>query len=277
MTSLSPMNRSRRFLRWTGIALTALLTSCASVTTSAPAPAPELRQALAPTGTLRVAVYPGSPTSMVRAAGSEEMRGLSVELGRELAQRLGVPAQVLVFDRVAEVVVALKEGRADFTVTNATPARAQDLDFTPPLLALELGYLVLPGSPVQSLSDVDRPGMRIGVTLGSSSQTTLTRELRQARVVTAPSLRAAGEMLQRSEIDAYATNKAVLFELADTLPRARIFEGRWGLEQLAIAVPKSRGAAAAEYLRGFAQAMRDEGLVRAASARAGLRGTAELP
>ena len=239
--------------------------------------AQELRQALAPTGTLRIAVYPGSPTSLVRAPGSGEMRGLSVEIGRELARRLGVPSQIVVLQRAAEVVDALKAGRADFGITNATPARAQDVDFTPPLVAIELGYLALPGSPVQALADVDQPGMRIGVTQGSTSQGVLTREFKHARVVPAPSLQAAGEMLQRRELDAFATNKAVLHELGDALPGARVLEGRWGLEQLAIAVPKGRGAATAEYLRGFAQSVRTEGLVHAASSRAGLRGTADPP
>ena len=264
------MSSTRRFFLFGSIALAAALAGCAS----ALAPAPEVRQALAPTGTLRIGVYPGSPTSMVRAAGSDEMRGLSVELGRELARRLGVPAEFVVFQRVAEVVDALKGGRADFTITNATPARAQDVDFTPPLLSLELGYLSLPGAPVQSLAEVDRPGMRIGVTHGSSSQATLTREFKQARIVPAPSLQAAGEMLQRREIDAFATNKAILFELADGLPGARVLDGRWGLEHLAIAVPKGRDAAAS-YLRGFAESARREGRVRAAAERAGLRGTAD--
>lgn len=255
------------------LAAGALLAGCAS--TPIP-PAPEIRLALAPTGTMRVAVYAGSPTSMVRASGSGEMRGLSVELGRELARRLDVPAEVVVFQRVAEVLDALKSGRADFTITNATAARAQDVDFTPPLVALELGYLSLPGSPVQSLADVDRAGMRIGVSQGSSSQGTLTREFKQARVMPAPSLEAAGEMLQRREIDAFATNKAVLFELADHLPGARVLDGRWGLEQLAIAVPKGR-MVAADYLRGFAQSVRDRGLIQGAAERAGLRGTAAVP
>jgi polar amino acid transport system substrate-binding protein len=262
------MNPARRFFLLGGLALAASLAGCATT------PAPEVRQALAPTGTLRVAVYPGSPTSMVRLAASGEMRGLSVEIGRELARRLGVPAEIVVFQRVAEVVDALKGGRADFTITNATPARAQDVDFTPPLLALELGYLALPGSPVQSLAEVDRPGVRIGVSQGSTSQGTLSREFKQARVMPAPSLQAAGQMLRRRDIDAFATNKAILFELADGLPEARVLDGRWGLEHLAIAVPKGRGVAA-DYLRGFAEAARSEGLVRAAAQRAGLRGTAE--
>ena len=263
----------RRLFLLASVALATALAGCAA----APGPAPEVRQALAPTGTLRVAVYSGSPTSMVRAAASGEMRGLSVDIGRELAQRLGVPAEIVVFQRVAEVVDALKNGRADFTITNATPARAQDVDFTPPLVALELGYLSLPGSPVQTLAEVDRPGVRIGVSQGSTSQGTLTREFKHARVVPAPSLVVAGEMLQRSEIDAFATNKAVLYELSDGLPGSRVLDGRWGLEQLAIAVPKGRGAAATEYLRAFAQSVRSDGLVRAASSRAGLRGTADLP
>ena len=268
------MNPARRLLVLGGVVLGAALAGCA--TTSAPAP--EVRQALAPTGALRVAVYAGSPTSMVRATGSGEMRGVSVDIGRELARCIGVPAEIVVFQRVAEVVDALKNGRADFTITNAAPARAQDVDFTQPaLVALELGYLSLPGSPVQAIADVDRPGMRIGVSQGSSSQATLTREFKQARVVPAPSLQAAGELLQRRELDAFATNKGVLFELADSLPGARVLDGRWGIEHLAIAVPKGRGTAATEYLRGFAQSVRDQGLVKAAAERAGLRGTGDMP
>lgn len=236
----------------------------------------DVRAVLTPAGALRIAVYTGSPTSMVRDAAGGEMRGVAVEVGRELARRLQVPAEVVVFQRVAEVVDALKAGRADFTVTNATPARAQDVDFTPPLLALELGYLSLPGSPVQSPSDIDRPGVRVGVSQGSSSRAALTRSLQHAQVVAAPSLEAARGMLQRREIDAFATNKAILFELADRTPGARVLEGRWGFEQLAIAVPQGR-AAAASYLRDFAASVREQGLVRAAAARAGLRGAADPP
>jgi polar amino acid transport system substrate-binding protein len=175
---------------------------------------------------------------------------------------------------VAEVVQALTEGRADFTITNATPARAKDVDFTPPLLDLELGYLALPASPVKSLAQVDQPGIRIGVSQGSTSQGTLGRELKQARVVPAASLAAAAELLRKGELDAFATNKAVLYELADGLPGARVLEGRWGLEHLALAVPKGRATAAA-YLREFTVSVQRDGLLHAAAERAGLRGSVE--
>jgi polar amino acid transport system substrate-binding protein len=249
----------------------ALLASCAIPPASVVPP--EVRAALAPTGTLRVGVYPGSPTSMVRGPGADEMRGVSVDIGRELARRLGVRAEIVVFERAAEVVQAVKAGRADVTITNATPARAKDLDFTTPLVGLELGYLVVLGSTVTSVDTVDRPGVRIGVSQGSSSQAALSRIFRHAVVVPAPSLKAAADLLKTHQVDAFATNKAILFEMADALPGAQVLQGRWGLEHLAIAVTKGRDAGM-PYLQRFADEMRDSGAVRRAAQRAGLRGTA---
>ena len=223
-------------------------------------------------------VYPGSPTSLVRGIEGKDERGLTVELGRSLAQRLGVPADLVVFERVAQIVEALQAGQIDMTITNATPARAALVDFTPPLVGLELGYLVLPGSPVTALDRVDQPGVRVGVSQGSSSQAALSRALGQASVVAAPSLKEAALMLKDRRLDTFATNKGILFEMADGLPGARVLAGRWGLESLALAVPKGRAQAAA-FLRQFVEAAPTQDLVRQAAARAGLRGlvTPERP
>ena len=267
----TPFNR-RLSLRALGLLAAAalapaLLAGCAS--TGAPA---EVRSTLAPTGTLRVGVYAGSPTSLVRGPGAGEMRGVTVDIGRALAQRLGVPVDFVVLERVPEIVDALKAGRVDFTITNASPARARDVDFTPPLIGIESGYLVAAASPLRSFADVDRAGVRVGVTQGSTSQGVLSRELKQARLVVAPSVSAATQMLRQGELDAFATNKAILFEMADQLPGARVLDGRWGLEQLAIAVPQGR-AAAAPWLQAFAADVMAKGLVQQAAQRAGLRGT----
>lgn len=234
----------------------------------------EVRQVLAPSGVLRVAVYPGSPTSLVRRPDSDEALGLSVEIGRELALRLGVPVQLVKFERVEQVVDSVRTAQADMTITNATAARAALVDFTEPLVALELGYLVLPDSPVASLADVDRAGIRVGVSQGSSSQAALGRAFVHASLVPAPSLKAATDMLKERRIDAFATNKGILFQLADGLPGARVLEGRWGTELLAIAVPKGRESGK-PYLDRFAASMRSQGLVQRAAERAGLRGLAE--
>ena len=228
-------------------------------------------QALAPTGKLRVGVYLGSPTSWVKHTSGED-RGVSVEIGRELASRLGVPYEQVEFPRVAAVLDALKAGQVDFTITNATPARARDMNFTEPLLQLELGYLVLQGARVASIAEVDRPGIKVGVSEGSTSQTTLSRELKQATLVTAPSLKAATAMLGAGQLDTFATNKAILFEMSDQLRGSRVLDGNWGLEQLAIAIPKGREAGMA-YVRDFAEQVKSSGLVHQAAERAGLRGT----
>jgi polar amino acid transport system substrate-binding protein len=252
------------------VAVAALLAGCAG---TVPAPGAEARLALAPAGKLRVGVYPGSPTSMVRDAASGEARGVSLELGRELAARLGVPFELVEYRRLVEVLDALKAGEVDFTFTNATAARAQVVDFTPPLLDLELGYLVLPGSPVAAIAEVDRPGIRVGVTQGSTSQATLSREFRNAALVPAATLKSAIEMLSLRQVDVYATNKAILFEMSDALPTSRVLDGRWGLEHLAIAIPKGRDPGM-DYLRRFAEDAKREGLVKRAAERAGLRGSA---
>jgi polar amino acid transport system substrate-binding protein len=246
-----------------------LLTACAGMHT---APAPEVRQALAPTGKLRVGVYPGSPFSMIRDSVSGETKGVTVEIGRALAMRLGVPYEAVEYQRIAEVLEAMKSGKVDITIANATPARAQVLDWTPPLLLIELGYLVLSGSPVASLADVDRPGIRVGVTQGGTSNSTLARELKNAKIVPAPTLKSAIEMLSQRSIDAYATNKANLFEMSDRLPGSRVLDGQWGLERLSIAIPKGRDQGMA-YVRKFVEDIKTEGLVARAAERAGLRGT----
>ncbi len=229
---------------------------------------------LAPTGKLRVAVYPGSPTSMIEDRASGARKGVTYELGMELAKRLGVPFEPVISQRAAEAADALKNGSADFTITNASPARAKDLDFAAPVLDLELGYIALITSAVTSLSGVDKPGIRIGVAEGSTSQSTLTREFKNATVVPAPSLAAAAEMLSQKSIDAFATNKAILFEMSDGLKGSRVLDGQWGFEHLAMAVPKGREGAI-NYLKTFAADARAQGLITRAVERAGLRGAVE--
>jgi polar amino acid transport system substrate-binding protein len=234
----------------------------------------QVRQALAPSGVLRVGVYLGSPTSWVKDPKSGESVGIALDLGKELAKRLNVPVQVVEFDRVAQVLDALKDGKIDFTFTNATAVRAKDMDFTVPLVRLELGYLVAAGSTLQSVSEIDKAGLRVGVSQGSSSQGVLTQMYKQAKVIPADSLAKAKNMLETKQIDAFATNKGILFEMSDTLPGSQVLAGRWGLENLAIAIPKGRDAGK-EFVQSFANNMAQSGLLSKVIVRSGLRGTAK--
>ena len=246
----------------------ALVAACAHAP-SAPAAA---RSAIAPTGTLRVGVYSGSPTSYVKTRDGREV-GLALEMGHKLAKDLGVPVQVVQFDRIALVLAAMKKGDIDFTFTNAGEERKKDIDFTPTVVRLELGYLVPAASTLANADAVDSAGVRVGVTAGSSSELVLTQRFKQAKLVPAASLPAAAEMLKSGRIDAYATNKGILNELADQVAGSRILPGRWGVENLAIAYPKGRDAGAA-YMAQFAERLQAGAELKDMIVRAGLRGAA---
>ena len=228
---------------------------------------------LAPTGELRVGVYEGSPTSLVLDKASGEQRGVAVALGRTLAARLGVPVRLVRFDRVAQIIDALKAETVDMTFTNASAARALEVDFTQPLIQLELGLLVPQQSPIRQFVDADRSGVRIGVSQGSSSQASLGRSLKQATVVPVASMELVRQRLLAGELEAFATNKGILFELNEHLSGFKVLEDRWGLENLAIAIPKGR-ADALPFLNAFALEQQQNGNTAEFARWAGLRGLA---
>ncbi len=239
---------------------------------TAPLATAAVRQALAPTGVLRIGVYAGSPSSMVRHPQTGEAEGVALNLGLALSKQLGVPAKVVEYERLALVVDAVKAGEADFTFTNASEARAKVVSFTPPLIQLELGYLVPVTSPITDVDGVDRPSVRVGVSQGSSSQAALAKKYQHATLQAASSVKQAQDMLRRDEVQAFATNKAILFEMAQGLPGFKVLDGRWGLENLAIAVPQGRDAGM-DYLRQFAKDMQANGQLQTFVQKAGLRGT----
>jgi polar amino acid transport system substrate-binding protein len=236
--------------------------------------AQEAREILAPKGKLRVGVYLGSPTSMVRDSKTNEVHGLSFDLGRELAKRLGVSFEQVNYQRISDVLEGMKAGDVDFTVSNSTPARAAVVTFSQVLLTIELGYLVSASSPITSTADVQKAGIRVGVTQGSTSQGTIPKLLPNATVVPAQNYQRGIEMLEHGEIDTYATNKPTLFEMSDRMPGSRVLDGRWGEEHLAVAIPRDH-AAALDYIRRFVEDVQANGLVGQAVERSGLRGAVQ--
>ena len=257
--------------RTSGFARSALLAIAITAVGGLSADAGTLKELLAPTGSLRVGVYPGSPTSMVVDPASKQSHGLTYDLGQEFAKRLKVPAEYVTFQRVADVISAMKNGEIDFTVANATPARANDVSFSPTLISVELGYLVPANSSITRADEIDRPGVRIGVTKGSTSERTLPAKFKNARVVAAENVKVAVEMLSRGELDTYATNKPTLFEMSDSMPGARVLDENWGLEHMAIAIPKGREQGR-PFIGSFVQEVQTSGLLERVQQEAGLRG-----
>jgi polar amino acid transport system substrate-binding protein len=226
---------------------------------------------LAPSGHLRVGIYQGSPTSQVIDPGTGQSHGVTYDLGKEFAARLKVPVEYVSFPRVADVVDAIKEGKVDFTVTNATPVRAQIVNFSRVLLEVELGYLVPAGSPITTPGQIDGPGIRIGVSKGGTSERVLGEKYKNARIVSTESVPDAINSLRTGVFDVYATNKSILFQMAQSLPGARVLDASWGAEHMAIAIPKGREATQA-LLDSFVSDVQSSGQLQKIETAAGLKG-----
>ena len=254
------------------LALAFMLTGCAGL---APAPTAELQRTLAPSGKLRVGVYLGGPSSAVRDAASGELSGIAHDLGREMARRLRVPFEPVLYRRSAEILEALKAGEVDAGFVTYTPARAQDIDFSSPYMQIENSFLVPAASGAQTQADVDRPGARVGVLGGGTSDIALTRVLKNATVVRATGIDAAIGLLRGAQADAFGAQKTILFEMSRQLPGSRVLDGYFTAEKHAIGIPQGRDAGRA-FVEAFAVDARNSGLVRALIEKAGLRGASVI-
>jgi polar amino acid transport system substrate-binding protein len=193
-------------------------------------------------------------------------------LGQKIAKRAGVAFDPIVFPSNEKLYEAFHAGGVDLVFTNATASRREFIDFTPTVLEVEKGYLVRPGSTVRDASMIDRVGTAIGVSRGSTTQTELAQIVKNATLVPIPSLEEGARALADGRIEAYGSNKAILFEMSDRLPGSRVLDGRWGAETFAFGIPKGRPAALA-WLGKVAMEEHDAGGLRSAAQRAGIRGT----
>lgn len=226
---------------------------------------------LAPTGSLRVGLYPGSPGSLIVGDTPEGNRGLGFELGRAFAQYLDVAFEPIIYATNGEILAQAKCEQLDFVFVNATPVRAEYLALAEPLLFTDQTYLVGPKCFVQKIEKIDAQGIRVGVSAGSTSEATLPTLLSQAKVISTNSLEEVIRLLSSGALDAFATNKAILSELADNVPGARILEGAWGRESIAIGIPKRRFHAL-PVVAEFCTHAKNSGLMAEAVRRAGMRG-----
>jgi polar amino acid transport system substrate-binding protein len=245
-----------------------LLTGCAGIST---APAAEWRQALAPTGQLRVGLQLGSPHNLIRDSVSGEMKGVGFDLGKELARRMGVPFEPVLYPSVAALLDSGKSGAWDVAFVGFSPARAKEWDFTALHLEIEFGYLIPGGSSISTMADVDRPGIRVAVQEKSQPDIFVSRTLKNAGVVRASSLAGTLEMLKSGRADVVFSIKPSLFEMSNQLPGSRVLDGRPGIDPHAMAMPKGRDLGVA-YARQFIEDAKSEGLVKAAIERVGMRG-----
>ena len=241
----------------------------------AQAATPDARRELAPTGALRLALLETNRSIATRDPASGELRGPGVDLGRELARRLGVPLEPVGYLAAAQALDALRAGRADATILGIDPARAAEFDFAPPYLLDDMTYIVPAASPIRTAADADRPGVRIAAAPGSVYHLVLQRELRRAELVTLDRAQ-VWAALEAGTVHAHAFGRSGLLEDAAQRPGLRVVEGRFGVVELAVMLPRGRPAALA-FVSQVVDEAKASGFVQRSVEAAGLRGVQVPP
>ncbi len=226
-------------------------------------PAPEAIKELAPTGKLRAAINYGN--GVLAQKGADGPQGISADLSRELARRLGVPLEFVTFEAAGKAFEAAKAGAIDVMFIAIEPVRAADVEFTPPYVLIEGTYLVLKDSPLKTVDDVDRAGVRIAIGRGSAYDLFLTRTLKNATLVRAATggCCAMIDLFREQKLEAVAGVRQPLVAYAKSHLDVRVMDGRFQEIRQAMGTPKGRLAAAA-YLRSFIEEMKASGFVAAA-------------
>ncbi len=260
----------------TGMALlaAALVAGCASAPPVPPAAA--ARAELAPSGTLRAAINFGNPILATRDPATGDPRGVSVDLARELGRRLGVPVELVLYPAAGKVTDGLKSSAWDVAFVAIDPARAADMDFTAPYVIIEGAYLVPQASPIQANAEVDRDGVRVVVGAGSAYDLWLSRELKHARLVRAPTSPSVVDTMVAQGVEVAAGVRQQLEADARRIAGVRLLPGRFMVIEQAMATPKDRPAGM-RYLAAFVEAMKASGFVADALARHAIEGAAIAP
>ncbi len=233
---------------------------------------------LAPSGVLRATFLGTNPVQARVDGATGEIRGPAADIARELARRDGAQLALTPLVGVPAVIDSIKSGIADIGFLAFDPSRALEVDFSRPYSVIGNSYLVPANSPIQSLAEIDRPGVRIGVGAADAADLVLSRTLRQAelRRGEARTIEALVAVMQGGTVDAYAGNRQRLLEAQSKLPGARILAGNFLVVEQAIVVPKGNMMRLAIIDR-FLDEARASGFIRASLDRAGLKAVEVAP
>lgn len=226
---------------------------------------------LAPTGALRAAINLGNPVLASRDPATGEPRGVSVDLARELAARIGAPLELVVYDAAGKVVDALRSGAWDVAFLAIDPKRALEIAYTPPYVEIEGAYLVRESSPLRDNAAVDAPGVRVVVAQGAAYDLHLSRELKHATLVRVPSSASVVDAFAAGDCEVAAGVKPQLEADARRHPGLRLLPGHFMVIRQAMGTPRGRDAAAS-YLAAFVDEMKASGFVARALERHGVEG-----
>ncbi len=237
---------------------------------------PEVVSQLAPTGTLRAGINLSNFLLVTGKSAAGDPEGVSPDMAREIANRLGVPVKYVPYKTPGELADAAGSAAWDIGLIGAEPQRAQAIAFTAAYVEIAATYLVPAGSPLQTIADVDRPGVRIAVTARSAYGLWLERNIKQAELVWSTSLDGAYEQFVAEKLDALAGLTPRLLSDVQKLPGARILDGQFAAVQQAVGTARGNTAGAA-FLAKFVEEAKASGFVASLIERHKVRGLSVAP
>jgi polar amino acid transport system substrate-binding protein len=230
----------------------------------------EWTSVFAPSGVLRASINLGNP--ILARQGPSGPLGVSVDLAAELARQLGVPLECVSNNTAAGSVQVVREERADLGFFAIDPLRGEGIAFTAPYVLIEGSYLVPMNSPFRANDEVDQPGVRIAVGKGSAYDLFLTRTIRHAELVRAPSSPQVVDVFVEQMLEVAAGVKQQLEADLTRYSGYRLLPGRFMVIEQAMGVPRSRGEPARRVLARFVEEMKTSGFVADALKRHGIQG-----
>ena len=219
-----------------------------------------VRAEMAPGGVLRASVNYGNVVIVQRDPAGGAPRGVGAELARELARRLGARIEYVEFDTAGKIAEAVKQGKVDVAFLAADPQRANEIAFSAPYVQIEGSYMVPKESALKRIEDFDRKGVRIAVGDKTAYDLYLTRAIKNAELVRAPTSIAAVDAFRERKLESVAGVKNFLAGIAAKEPQYRVIDGNFMVIGQASGVPKHREASA-KYLRDFIEEMKASGFV----------------
>jgi polar amino acid transport system substrate-binding protein len=237
----------------------------------------ELKQ-LAPTGQLRGGVVVSLAASAFFAIRDDkgEVHGVTVDLVRAFAAALKLPLALQIYENSGQVTDAVAKGDCDLAFMPQDAERAKKVDFGPAYYFISSTYLVPAGSPIQTIDEVNRPGVRIVAISNTTTARSARRTAPNASVQEVPSVDQMTKMARNGKGDAFALSHDSFAGLLPKLPGARVLPGHFQQTGIAVAVPKGR-AAALKIASELLEDAKKSGLVRRALDRAGFTDAVVAP
>lgn len=240
------------------------------------------RADLAPTGKLRIGINTGNILLTGKDPATGKPRGIAFDLAHELERQVGLPVEFVTFDSAGKLADGVKTGAWDVAFLGIEPERAEGIAFSSPYAEIIATYLVPAGSPIKTIADVDKEGVRIAISAKSAYDLVLTRSLKHAKlhrvpgVPGIPGVEGAYNLYANEKLEALAALKPVLIEYAEKQPGSRVLEGRISTVNQAIGTPKGRDAGV-KFLKRFVEEAKANGLIAKTIEKNGVRGLEVAP